>query len=91
MNPEPRELFRLALLRLLDANPTRYGLGAAALAHLAATYGFAFPTAEQVCREAQYLADKGLLAPLDKTISPENRLWRITAAGRDFLAQQTAC
>src|SRR4030095_1075949 len=33
MNPQQRELFRLALLRVLDANQTRYGLGLTALAH----------------------------------------------------------
>jgi hypothetical protein len=36
----------------------------------------------------QYLVDKSLLTAVTKTISPENPAWRITAAGRDFLALQ---
>ena len=86
MKGQERELFRLALLRVLEANQTRFGLGAAALAHLASMYGFARLTEEQVWREIQYLEDKGQVAGVDKAISPENRVWRITACGRDYLA-----
>ena len=89
MRGQERELFRLALLRVLEANHTRYGLGAAALAHLASIYGFVSLRTEQVWREIQYLEDKGQVVRVDKAISPENRVWRITAAGRDFLAQLT--
>jgi RIO-like serine/threonine protein kinase len=38
--------------------------------------------------EVLYLVDKGLIAPEEKTISPENYAWKITAAGRDFLAME---
>jgi predicted transcriptional regulator len=43
---------------------------------------------EQVRREMEYLAEKGLLASVEKEVSPENSAWRITAKGRDFLAMQ---
>ncbi len=89
MNPEPRELFRLALLRVLEANPTRFGLGPSALAHLAVRFGFPWPGAADLQREVQYLEDKGYIVQVHKNLSPENRAWRITAAGRDYLAQLT--
>jgi len=89
MDTEQRELFRLALLRIFDANQTRYGLGLAALGHLGRSYGFFNSGAPQLERELRYLQDKGYIGQLFKTISPENRVWRITAAGRDFLAELT--
>ncbi len=88
MSAEQRELFRLALLRVLDANHTRFGLSAAALGHLVAQFGFPSPPTQAVIREIQYLEDKGLIAELFKGISPENRVWRITAEGRDYLGER---
>jgi hypothetical protein len=38
--------------------------------------------------EAQYLEEKGLLKEANKVISPENKQWFTSAAGRDFLAEQ---
>lgn len=89
MNPESREDFRKALLRVLDANNTRFGLGAKALGHLVASYGFPSPNQDDVKSEVQYLEDKELVSQVMKGVSPENRCWRITAAGRDFVAQLT--
>lgn len=89
MNAESRENFRTALLRVLDANNTRFGLGLKALGHLVATYGFQSPNAKDVERELQYLEDKKFVAECMKGVSPENRAWRITAEGRDFVAQLT--
>ena len=87
MNPHQRELLRLALLRVLEANPTVYGLGLEALCHLASRFGFTSPEPSAVALEIQYLEDKGLVLPVNKVVSPENRAWRISAAGRDSLAQ----
>ena len=87
MNAERRELFRLALLRVLDANHTRFGLGLAALKHLAASFGFPNGQDSELERELQYLEDKAHVTEVLKGISPENRAWRITAAGRDYLAE----
>ena len=89
MSPEKRELLRLALLRVLDANHTRYGLGLTALGHLGLSFGFFSATTAELERELHYLEDKGYVTAVFKVISPENRVWRITAAGRDFLAQLT--
>lgn len=87
MNAEQRELFRLALLRVLDANNTRHGLTAKALAHLVVSFGFK-PTEAEVDEAIRYLEGKGLVEEVTKKLSPENRAFRITAEGIDFIAQQ---
>jgi hypothetical protein len=43
-------------------------------------------TEAEVESEMLYLTDKGLAEETTKILSPENQAWRITAAGRDFLA-----
>jgi hypothetical protein len=85
MSPEQRELFRLALLRIAEANDTRYGLSAQAFAIHANPFGFT-PALGDTVRELEYLQQKGFLQISAKAISPENRQWKITATGRDELA-----
>jgi len=58
-----------------------------ALGHLAGCFGFPTPQDSALERELQYLEDKAQVAQVLKGISPENRAWRITAAGRDYLAE----
>ena len=86
MTNDQRELFRTALLRILDANHTRFGLTVQALCHLMPVFGFFKSKPDEAERELEYLKDKGHVALVPKPISPENRAWRITAEGRDFLA-----
>lgn len=38
--------------------------------------------------EIDYLVGKGLAAAEEKRISPENRAWKLTAEGTDFLATE---
>ncbi len=78
-------MYRQALLAVADANGSRFGLTAPTFTLFARQFGFeeTTPVAE---RELDYLVDKGLLAEVPQTISPEVRAWRITATGRDFLA-----
>lgn len=85
MTSAQREQLRLSLLRFLGDNPTRFGFNAALLLQMARNEGHA-ATREIISAEMEYLADKGFVAPVEKQISPENRAWRITAAGRDQLA-----
>ena len=89
MNPsqEQREQIRLSILRYCDS-ADQYGLAATLLHQFLRSEGFRSLTAERLELELAYLADKFFLAPVLKPISPENRAWRITAAGRDFLATQ---
>jgi hypothetical protein len=87
MTPAQRELYRAALLRVLDANETQWGLSAEVLAVHVAAYGFKGRGVEIAATELRYLQDKGFVDLPGKAISPENQTWRITAAGRDWLAQ----
>ena len=86
MNPESRELFRKAILAVLDTNASEYGLGLRALRAFLEIYGFRNAAVTEINAELFYLADKFLVARVNKQVSPENSVWRITAAGRDFLA-----
>lgn len=85
LTAEQREQVRLSLLR--------YGLGGFGIG-LAVQYlrseGWGGITREQVQAEIEYLADasKGLIRAEEKSISPEVRRWKTTAAGRDYLAEQ---
>ena len=85
MNSLQRENFRRAILMVMDANQGPHGVGLPALRLLVGHYGF-YPSSEDTQFEVEYLIDKGMVANLTKTISPENRFYRITASGRDFLA-----
>lgn len=87
MTPELREQLRLSVLRLVEA-AGHVGLRASSLRiHLAAAGFEQLPTGE-LGNEVAYLHDKGLLAPVEKEISPEVARLRITASGRDFLAKE---
>ena len=81
-----REQLRLSLLRFLDNNASTRGMGAALLMQMARNEGRPDLDAATVGAELQYLSDKDLIRTEAKTISPELRVWRITAEGRDFVA-----
>lgn len=89
MTAADREQLRLSLLRFLGENPTRFGYPVALLLQMARNEGQRAERAV-VQSELDYLADKALIVEVTKVISPENRAWRITAAGRDHLAQATS-
>ncbi len=86
LSAEQREQLRLSLLRFLDNNASSRGLSAALLLQMARSEGRSDLDGSVVNVELQYLADKELIAPANKTLSPEIFYWRITAAGRDFMA-----
>lgn len=85
MNAAIRELLRQGLLQTLAPVPADVGLGTAALRVQVVKIGLEH-TEPEIAAEIQYLVDKGLVAPVAKTLSPELSRWRITAAGRDLLA-----
>lgn len=89
MNTEAqaRELLRTCLLTSADA-AGRYGLSEELALIGTRKYGLRSATVEDIQEEIQYLADKGFLVEVEKQISPENKSWRITATGRDWLANQ---
>ena len=86
MDAPQREQIRLSLLRFLNENPTRFGMARGLLVQMLRSEGNPTITGEQVETELLYLEDKGLIQEAAKYISPENRAWRITAEGRDLLA-----
>ena len=87
MDSQQTEDFRKAILNVLDQRGSdQFGLGVMAIQTFLVQFGFRGIEPGPVTTELQYLADKGLVSPVGKTISPENRCWRITANGRDFLA-----
>jgi hypothetical protein len=88
MTNEQREQLRLSLLRFLEGNLTRFGLPTAVLLQMARSEGRTELQKGQVEGELEYLAEKGLAVEALKGVSPENRNWRITANGRDFVAAQ---
>jgi hypothetical protein len=87
MTTQQREQVRLSLLRYCES-AEQYGLAASLLLQFVRNEGLRGATAGDLDAEILYLADKGLLAAVSKLVSPENRAWRITAAGRDFLAER---
>jgi hypothetical protein len=86
VNAQTREQLRLSLLRFLDENPTRFGLGLPLLAQRARAEGFPVDT-ENLDAELLYLEDAKFVVQPAKVLSPENRTFRITKEGRDFRAQ----
>jgi hypothetical protein len=86
MNAELREQFRLRILQLIDACGA---LGMRANTLTIQLNGAGFQVQQRdVDTEVTYLRDKEFLAEVAKAISPELKRWRVTAAGRDFLAEQ---
>lgn len=81
MTPAQQELFDDAILRVLDANRTRYGLGVEGIGHHLAQFGFPSPNRETVLDRLDYLASKQLVEEVLKQVSKANRAWRITEAG----------
>ncbi len=89
MNAADRETLRLSLLRHLEPRTGKFGLQAPLLTSFVRNEGLRV-TVNDVRAECLYLVDKGLIEETTKAVSPENTAWRITAAGRDFVAKNEA-
>lgn len=92
MKPEQKELFRKAILQVLDANRTRFGMSMTALGLHLGSFGFSavlFASAEEfqnaIADEIEYLTGKSMVEEALKVVSRENRAWRITRAGIAFV------
>lgn len=84
MNSEQREMLRLSLLTI--ASPaTHYGISLEVFRVYLRARGFNCTT-DEILAELQYLVEKGFIELCAKPLSPENKLWKITAAGRDYMA-----
>lgn len=95
MKPEEKELFRFAILRVMDTNRTRFGLSLVNIGFRLDQYGFSASNcggaekfAEQLADEIDYLTGKQLAEEVLKTVSRENRAWRLTSEGIAFVDQR---
>jgi len=88
MNNAELERFRICLLQQLREVGADRDLPLGTIVTGARLAAFAAANDDTVRGELVYLLDKGLVTRVEKQLSPENKRWRITAAGRDFLAEQ---
>lgn len=88
MNAAERESLRISLLRFLAHRPWAFGLPTNVLWAHVRLEGLPHVSQQDVEAELLYLSDRGLVARVDKRISPESAAWRITADGRDWLAER---
>jgi hypothetical protein len=86
MTAEQIESFRICILQQLGVVPDG-SLPVPTLVRGANLAGFREANADTVRSALAYLADKQLVAIVAKAVSPENKRWRITAAGSDYLAE----
>jgi hypothetical protein len=84
---EKTELFDNALLKILDANNTPWGLQAQALCMFCRELGFA-PSAGEAVGRLEYLTAKGMAHEVAKVLGKANRCWKITDAGRRYMDEQ---
>jgi hypothetical protein len=89
MNSSQKELFRIAVLEVLNANPARHGLGVEAVCHFVSAFGFQSPETADADDALDYLARRHFIEEVQKPISPENRMWRICGPGIAFLDQRS--
>jgi len=89
------ELFDLAVLRVLDANRTRFGLGIVALGHNIVSFSFKPEQGDSgkeffnlIADRIEYLMNKGMIEEVKKTLSSENRAWRITSGGIKYVDER---
>lgn len=90
MNAEQEQLLDEAILRILDENDQRFGLGANALSHLVGRFGFTVDK-DAIVRRMEYMADTdiGYVRQVDKgNFNTAARTWRITAKGTNHLREQ---
>lgn len=86
MNAEQQENLRLAILRVMDSNRTRFGLTVPAITTMLVQYGCT-PTRDQVLDEMDYFEkpSRQFVEEVLKSVSKENRAWRLSDAGRAHL------
>jgi len=87
MTPEIEQRFDEAILRVLDRNPSQFGLGATTLQVQVMEFGFTVRDPAEVLRRLEYMADPriGFVAEISRTANKAVRTWKITAAGTDDL------
>jgi len=85
MNAQQRNILRVTLLLVARSAPLGLTMEFAPVALRSRAIR---AESQEIQDEVSYLVDKGLLVPVPKRVSPEIKAWRITADGRDFLAEE---
>jgi DNA-binding PadR family transcriptional regulator len=85
MTPAQQQMLDTAILRLLDEQRTRLGLGIEALDLQLARFGFSGAKPEEIVERLDYLERKELIEEVRKEVHRANRSWRITGRGIDHL------
>ena len=85
MKGESLELFRLAILGVMNANRTRFGLNSRAIGLNLGVFGFPGSKEEDRADAIDYLVRKGFAEEVAPEMSAENRAWRITSQGIAFM------
>jgi len=78
------ELFAAAVLKVLDANNTQFGLTTPAIRLMVRQFAFN-PSEAETTSAMEYLAGKRLVEQVPKVLVKINRAWKITDGGRQFL------
>jgi hypothetical protein len=81
------ELFAAAVLEVLDANNTQFGLETAAIRLLVRAFAFN-PNEAETITALEYLAGKGFVQESPKALVKVNRAWKITDEGRQYLDER---
>lgn len=85
MTPQERLVLRITLLQIARSAPVGV---TREFAPVALRLRGVRPSTAEIDDEIAYLCDKGMLAAVEKKLSPEVKAWRITASGRDYLAEE---
>ena len=89
MNPAQQEMFDRAILNVLDAKRTRFGLTLEEIRFGLPAHGFPVQEADAVIYRLDYLELKGHVAEVVKETHRANRAWRITDMGITWLDERS--
>jgi hypothetical protein len=87
MNTKQTELFAAAVLKVLEANNTQFGLTMPAVRLLVKQFGFN-PSEAETTDALEYLAGKRLVQETPKVLVKINRAWKISDEGRQYLDER---
>lgn len=85
MNHIQQQLFDEAVLGVLDANRTRFGMNADSISNGMSMFGFASPNRDTLLDRLDYLQRHSLVEEVSKQVNKANRAWRITDQGISHL------
>jgi hypothetical protein len=88
MSSAEKQNLRIAILKVLDANQSKYGLNIDAITLRLTPFGFDMITAAEVETVMPLLEGEKLIARLSQPLTPGVAVWRITNDGRSYLVEK---